>query len=342
MDRDNKFELPENFEKILASLSKYYKQNENDLMNKVIVNAKYKIHEEWSYDSWDGGIYGHAVFFELPENLFFDLMNHQEEIASQLREDINKIANIHSEHIVEVFLELQDNIVHNWRETSGELIEQHDEKQTSEDIICDIWKPNYFRLFISHKTEDKVFASQLKNELDPFGVSCFVAHEDIEPTREWQEEIEKALFTMDALVALLTKNFSESKWTDQEVGVAFGRKTPILPIRFNLNPYGFIGKYQAMSGHKDVKKLAREIMVLLWAKFCNNLRLLEGLVSCFENASTFKQANLLIRKIENVNSIPQHLVERLERASKNNKQVGEAFEVKKKLPNILASHKKNN
>ena len=85
-----------------------------------------------------------------------------------------------------------------------------------------------------------------------FGISCFVAHSDIEPTRTWQKEIEKALFSMDVLIALMTEDFSDSNWTDQEIGVAIGRNVLILPIRMGADPYGFIGKYQAISFKKEM------------------------------------------------------------------------------------------
>jgi len=60
--------------------------------------------------------------------------------------------------------------------------------------------------------------AQLKKSLELIGVSAFVAHTDIKPTTHWQEEIENALASMDAFVALLTEKFHESPWTDQEVG----------------------------------------------------------------------------------------------------------------------------
>ena len=81
------------------------------------------------------------------------------------------------------------------------------------------WLPGHFKLFLSHLNEDKLRANKLKNILRPYAIACFVAHEDIEPAKEWQIEIEKALFSMDALAAVLTAAFHESKWTDQEVGV---------------------------------------------------------------------------------------------------------------------------
>jgi hypothetical protein len=66
-----------------------------------------------------------------------------------------------------------------------------------------MWKPDYFRLFICHASSQKEVAHLLKDELEKRRVCCFVAHDDIEPTREWQDEIEEALRTMDALAAIL-------------------------------------------------------------------------------------------------------------------------------------------
>jgi hypothetical protein len=99
---------------------------------------------------------------------------------------------------------------------------------------------------LSHKTEVKVETAALKAGLKLFGVSCFVAHEDIAATKEWQNEIETALESMDAFVALLTDNFHESKWTDQEVGYAVAKGVPIIAVRLGSDPYGFIGKFQAL------------------------------------------------------------------------------------------------
>ena len=69
------------------------------------------------------------------------------------------------------------------------------------------WKTSHFRLFISHVSAIKDKASLLQKALLDFDISGFVAHEDIEPTREWMIEIEKALFSMDALAALVTPEF---------------------------------------------------------------------------------------------------------------------------------------
>ena len=85
------------------------------------------------------------------------------------------------------------------------------------------WRKGMLRLFISHLATYKVFAADLQAELLSYGISSFVAHSDIEPTSEWQTQIETALASCEALVALLHEKFHESKWADQEIGFAMGR-----------------------------------------------------------------------------------------------------------------------
>lgn len=126
------------------------------------------------------------------------------------------------------------------------------------------WKTNHFRLFLSHLSSFKETTSQLQEALKAYGISSFVAHEDIDPTREWQDEIEKALFSMDALAAILTPKFNESNWTDQEVGVAIGRDILIISIRRGMDPYGFIGKYQGLQTKgKTVAQVAESLFKVI-------------------------------------------------------------------------------
>ncbi|MGV8949451.1 MAG: toll/interleukin-1 receptor domain-containing protein [Candidatus Paracaedibacter sp.] len=109
-----------------------------------------------------------------------------------------------------------------------------------------MWGHGGFKVFLSHLAQDKEEVSELQKQLEVFGVSCFVAHLNIRPTKEWQEELETALFSMDALIAILTRDFQKSNWTDQEIGIALGRKVPVIPLKIPKNPYGFIGKIQAI------------------------------------------------------------------------------------------------
>lgn len=126
------------------------------------------------------------------------------------------------------------------------------------------WRLGFFKMFISHLTANKSSATNLKTCLEQYAISGFVAHEDIEPSKEWMTEIEKALFSMNGLCAIVTPDFIKSTWCDQEVGVAIGRRVLIAPIRKDADPYGLFGKYQGIqSKNKDSLKIAEEIFKIV-------------------------------------------------------------------------------
>ena len=56
-----------------------------------------------------------------------------------------------------------------------------------------IWTPGWFRLFLTHISAEKQYIAAVKTELAQYEVDGLVAHEDIEPTRDWQDTIELAL-----------------------------------------------------------------------------------------------------------------------------------------------------
>jgi len=121
-----------------------------------------------------------------------------------------------------------------------------------------------FRLFISHISKDKAIATRLKGALAGYDIAGFVAHEDIQPTLAWQDEIERGLQTMDALIAVHTPGFSASIWTQQEIGYALGRGVKVISFKMGEDPTGFIGKHQALPrGNRTAEQIAAEIDKLL-------------------------------------------------------------------------------
>jgi len=123
-----------------------------------------------------------------------------------------------------------------------------------------------FRLFISHISKDKLNATRLKECLAPYGIAGFVAHEDIHPTLEWQDEIMRGLNTMDAMVAIHTAGFSQSTYTQQEVGFALGRGIKIVSFEMGEQPTGFISRHQSLPRRsRTAEDVAKEINGLLLA-----------------------------------------------------------------------------
>lgn len=174
------------------------------------------------------------------------------------------------------------------------------------------WLPGYFRLFLSHVSGFKAKTAQLQSALKPFGVSAFVAHEDIEPTKEWQDEIERALFSMHAMAALLIPGFHESKWTDQEIGVALGRGVLVIPVRRGLDPYGFIGKSQGLqAGGKTVRQVAEALFIILAANSQTTGTIADAIVSLMLFAQTPDQARHWLGLLKRFERVPLTALHRL-------------------------------
>lgn len=190
------------------------------------------------------------------------------------------------------------------------------------------WGQGLFRLFLSHLSADKVFIAALRQLLESFRISGFVAHVDIEPTKEWEPEIARALNSADALCALLTPTFHESRWTDQEVGVAVGRGLLVLPIRAGLDPYGFIGKFQALNGAgKKAAELASEIADILAKHPLTREKYAEAVVSTFERAWSWEGCRADMALLERFPYLSESHLARLETAVVSNEKVSTSYTV---------------
>jgi hypothetical protein len=197
------------------------------------------------------------------------------------------------------------------------------------------WNENEARVFLSHLATNKIETTQLKDHLESFGISAFVAHEDIEPTKEWQSEIESALASMDALVALLAPGFNESKWCDQEVGVAIGRQLPIISVRQGLDPYGFIGKYQAVQGAgKTPERLSQEISELFLPNPIVGPKITNGLVQQLTDSYSFERSKILIGYIKQSNFLNSKHVAAMKEAVKKNSQVKSSWGVPEQIEEL--------
>ena len=174
------------------------------------------------------------------------------------------------------------------------------------------WTPGYFRLFISHQSVHKLKATALKEGLKRYAISGFVAHEDINPTLEWQEEIEKALSSMDALTAILMPGFHESSWTDQEIGYALGRGSLVVPLRNGMDPYGFIGKVQGIQClGKSVAQVANSVFQALASNGATRNKIATALVDQIVAASNQAAGLQLFESLRQVGTLAQSHLERL-------------------------------
>jgi hypothetical protein len=198
------------------------------------------------------------------------------------------------------------------------------------------WRKGMLRLFVSHLAAHRGFAGELQEALLDFGVSCFVAHNDIEPTQEWQTQIETALATCDALVALLHPSFHASNWTDQEIGFAMGRGVPVFSVRFGQDPYGFIGRFQAFSGgEKKAVELARELFDAYRKNKQTQRRMSEVLFGLFEDSGSYADAKTRIGYLEDLDFWEASFSTRIRSTVKSNRQVSDSWGVPSRVEALV-------
>jgi hypothetical protein len=196
---------------------------------------------------------------------------------------------------------------------------------SSEDGLRGPWEAGAFRLFLSHTSNNRKRAGLLRKVLSRWGVDTFVAHDTIEPTREWQDEIERALRTCDALCALLTSDFVESRWCDQEVGFAFARSILVVPLKVDTDPHGFIGKYQALSVTDGAT--AASVADLLYTALAKHPltsnAMAPAIVRRFEASKSFDVARSNFKLIEGITkqAWSATMLEQVERAASENKRI---------------------
>ena len=228
-----------NLETYLLTTAELLDSSDYHMVSEIIRSAHWQLEENVYHDNWDGGIDYHNLVLHIPVRLFKDIQEKLTDIEKVILKKINQISrDVTNEGLQNVVIlpKLQSN------NGSGE----QSEKMAVIEKQGELGLKQVYDVFISHLAAYKKEAQCLKWELGYFGVSSFVAHEDIEPTKEWQEEIESALRNTKCLVALLKPGFQESKWCAQEVGFAYARGMKIIPVIQGVDPYGFIGKIHGL------------------------------------------------------------------------------------------------
>ena len=203
------------------------------------------------------------------------------------------------------------------------------------------WQEGMFRLFVSHLAAHRSSAANLQEVLLEYGISCFVAHNDIEPTQEWQTQIEAALATCHSLVALLHDGFHASYWTDQEVGFAMGRAVPVFAVRYGQDPYGFIGRFQAFNGNKkSAAALGRELFDGYRKNKQTQARMSDIVVRLFEESGSFAQAKERIAYLEGLEKWEPSFSSRIRSAVKSNSQIAGSWGVPERAAKLLKKRSK--
>jgi hypothetical protein len=263
-----------------------YERSGPAILHQIVSASRITVDEAVSSDEWDSR--GHNVYLFLPEDVLREVpFKKQGDYASKILADLNACArSVSSEYYHSVLIELGDDNDPLYERSVAFL-----EAPPINPDALSIWQPGLLRLFVSHRDEHKAEAKRLANALQTFGISCFVAHDTIEPMSTWQKEIEKGLQTMEVMLALVTDGFHDSVWTNQEVGFALGKGVPILTVKLGQgDPAGFIGSIQAMKGNlESLEESAIGVYKLIAKKLGQRARLQRAVVSAFCASPNFNE-----------------------------------------------------
>jgi TIR domain-containing protein len=285
------------------------------------------------YDNWNGGTYTWALRLEVSVPVFASVEPRLSKIEKEIGEKLSYFGRSYpNDHLSEVTV----SPISPGTSAVGQRI------ALSEAEVRRLWPEGRFRLFLSHLAKHKVAVSKIKEELEPFGISAFVAHEAIKPSLEWQREIELALRSMHALVALITPEFDGSKWTDQEIGWAFGRGVLVVPVRLGADPYGFAGKVQGINGNLEKPKtLAKNVFETLLANPQTHGEVRRGFVTALCDSDSFNQSILLRDYIAEIPDFTDEEKDGMREACESNSQLSNAWKVPETIYAAFGKPKKS-
>lgn len=202
------------------------------------------------------------------------------------------------------------------------------------------WQEGQLKVFISHLTSERKEAANIQTGLARYGMSGFVAHNDINPTVEWQIEIETALATCDMLVALIHPDFVKSAWCDQEIGYALGRGVPVFTVRCGADPHGFVGRFQAFNGNgKTPSQISKELFEAAIAHKKLQERMADIVIDLFINSGTFALAKERVAYLEQLKVWDAVYSTRITKAVKTNSQISGSWGVSEQVNQIVKNRK---
>jgi hypothetical protein len=314
-------DYPIEADRVAAMLAGLFEAQGDRELAQVLRSAAASI-EQTGYDNWNEGTYFYTLYLELPVPIYArvepDLPRVEETLSAKLRTALRG----QGDHV------LSSSVI----TPALDDVSDAEGQGSSADDLARLWAVDMLRLFVSHVSAHKVAVSNLKSHLARFGVSAFVAHEDVEPSLEWQREILTALHSMDAMAVILTADFHESYWTDQEIGVAIERGVLVVPIRAPINPYGFIAKTQGMRADlAEPAQLASGIVEILLRRARTRDIMRDALVAAIEFAQSFATAKAVTDKLEAAGQFSPAQRNRVAAAVRSNSQVSGSFGVPERL-----------
>lgn len=161
--QEHKSQFASRIDSHLATLSKIFGAEGQQLLQSLIVNGNVAVHECWRSDQWNPEIAYHGLYLYVPEALYLAAVHNMDEISLRIAEKLNTNHNIPDEHIDKVLIIMDDGNLSIWREESGVMMRRP--STVPQTALDEIWLHDGYRVFFSHKSEAKVETLELKDKL---------------------------------------------------------------------------------------------------------------------------------------------------------------------------------
>ena len=197
------------------------------------------------------------------------------------------------------------------------------------------------RIFFSYSTTDKQIVGKLKLFLENSGFEVFLAHEDIRPLVEWQDEIVKNLQRCDIFIPLLTKDFMKSGWTNQEIGIAIAGDKFIIPLQVDIAPPGFLGKIQSLKINISELRpyIAEQIVSLIKNKSKFGKDMKNFIINQLEESGSFEEAKARSSLLEDFEVFSKEEINRVVDIVINSRCIHDSYGAQKILRRLFKKYK---
>lgn len=208
-------------------------------------------------------------------------------------------------------------------------------------------KDPLLQVFLSYANENKDIAGNVKRCFEYYGVSAFLAHEDIEFGEEWTREIFSALDLTQVLVVILTDEAKRSSYVNQEIGYAMSRGILILPFKIDVDPFGFTSRIQALkpSYSYNIETRQNEIdfdasveKMVETIRHKNGLSALlrKGLIASFATSRSFKETQCKMTILKKLPDLADAEKQAVLGAALHNDQVYKEWRTRKYLKELIS------
>jgi len=148
--------------------------------------------------------------------------------------------------------------------------------------------------FMSYQAANRAVAGRVSDLLASLGIQAFMAHEHIEVSVQWRDEILRQIGLANLFVPILSQSYYASIWCKQESGIAAFRRITVIPLSIDgSTPQGAISNFQSTIIDPNAPVYAN-ILPGLALNDVNFLISPRALAGCNEHA--FKAVHLAYRR----------------------------------------------